>query len=190
MTIAALLLLAAAPSTDTGIAGLLAGTAGDWCGRLEYRDYKTDTWEGLPMATRIAVQPDGLTLVRTSAFDDGPKVGIVWIIGLEQFDPATGKLHYASLRRGKPVANGEQVLSSPAAPVDPLHWQVVARETVTDGPAPADARETLSRDGDRLTTLKEVAPAGSPMPTWKPRNRTALTKAPVGATWPQACFAK
>lgn len=190
MAIGALFLLAVAPAPDTGLASLLAGTAGQWCGRLEYRDYQTDQWVGLPMASAVTVQPDGLTLVRASVFDDGPKVGLVWIIGTEQLDPATGEVHYASLRRGKPVSTGVQSLSTPVAPADSTHWQVVARESETDGGTPSVARETTTRDGDRLTTLKDVAPVGPGEPAWKRRNRTTLTRAPAGAAWPQACFAK
>ncbi|MBS0255918.1 MAG: hypothetical protein JSS36_12120 [Proteobacteria bacterium] len=186
----ALLAAAATPAPGTAIAPLLAGTAGQWCGRLEYRDYQSDRWEGLPMATAITAQPDGVTMVRLSAFDDGPKVGLVWITGLEQFDPASGKLSYASARKGKAFATGSQQLD-PGALTDATHWQLIASEREIDGNAPALIRQTITRDGDRLTTLKEVADPAAATPAWKPRNRTVLMRyAGAADQWPRACFTK
>ena len=170
------------------MAAQLAGTAGQWCGRLEYRDYQSDSWEGLPMATEIRAQPDGVTLIRSSAFDDGPKVGLVWITGIEQLDPATGTLSYASARKGKRFASGTQQLA-PAAATDATHWQLTTTEREVDGTAVALIRQTITRDGDQLTTLKEVADPAAATPAWKPRNRTVLVRT-TGATtqWPRACF--
>lgn len=186
----ALALLAAAAVAPAGgdMAAQLAGTAGQWCGRLEYRDYQSDRWEGLPMATEIRTQPDGVTLIRSSAFDDGPKVGLVWITGLEQLDPATSTLSYASARKGKRFASGSQQLA-PVAASDASHWQLTASEREIDGQAPALIRQTITRDGDQLTTLKEVADPAAATPAWKPRNRTALVRY-TGAPdqWPRVCF--
>ena len=194
--LAALMLLAAAatapapPPAGAAIAPLLAGTQGQWCGRLEYRDYQSDSWEGLPMAVAITAQPDGVTLIRSAAFDDGPRVGLVWITGIEQLDLATGRRAYASVRKGKPLVSGSQQLALTGPPDDPLHWQLTASETEIDGNAPALIRETTTRDGDQLASLKEVANPAEASPAWKPRNRTRLVRYSGAANqWPRACFA-
>ncbi len=53
----ALLLAQASAPPPLTAAALLAGTAGQWCGSLEYRDYQSNKWVGLPMAVRVVAQP-------------------------------------------------------------------------------------------------------------------------------------
>lgn len=62
-------------------------------GELQYRDYQSKKWEGLPVNVKVKVQShdDGVTVVRTAAFDDGPKTGRVYITTITQLDPATGR---------------------------------------------------------------------------------------------------
>lgn len=170
-----LLLSGAAPPSQPTIASLIAGTAGRWQGELQYRDYQSNKWEGLPVKVSIVVQPDGLTMVRTAEFDDGPKVGAVWITTLSTLDPATGRESYASARKGRPFETGSAQLTLASPPRDDRHWTIVATDTRRDGDSTAKVRETTVRDGARLTTQKDVDPVGDGKDEWLPRNRTVLT---------------
>ncbi|UVO49367.1 hypothetical protein M0208_02095 [Sphingomonas sp. SUN019] len=169
------LLLSAAAASPPTIASLLAGTAGRWQGELQYRDYQSNKWEGLPVKVAIVAQPDALTTVRTAEFDDGPTTGLVWITTLSTIDPATGKESYASARKGKPFESGSAQLTLPSPPRDATHWTIVATDTRNDGNGMAKVRETTVRDGARMTTQKDVDPIGDGKDEWLPRNRTALT---------------
>ena len=70
-------LIAAGPVPDA--AALHAGLAGRWTGSLGYRDYQTDKMSEIAVKTEIRALPDGVTVLRISEFDDGPKVGAVFI---------------------------------------------------------------------------------------------------------------
>jgi len=168
---------AAPPQTppSPSIASLIAGTAGRWQGELQYRDYQSNTWQGLPVKVSIVAQPDGVTMVRTAEYDDGPRVGAVWITTLSTIDPATGKESYAAARKGKPFESGSTQLTLAAPPQDATHWTIVASDTRNDGNGLAKIRETTVRDGSRLTTQKDVDPVDDGKDEWLPRNRTALT---------------
>ncbi|MGB7656002.1 MAG: hypothetical protein WBL74_11030 [Novosphingobium sp.] len=158
------------------ISQVLAATAGNWTGKLQYRDYGTNQWEGLPVKIRIAVQPDGVTLVRSAAFDDGPKVGTVWITTISQFDPARGSESYASFRKGRELDTGTRTVAFAEPPRDQTHWTMVTLETRIDGNSPAQVRETTTRDGASMITLKEVNPLDDDKDEWLPRNRTVLVR--------------
>lgn len=176
----ALTLVAASGASATtadpiSLAALLAGTAGDWRGELQYRDYQSNTWQGLPMQVSVAVQPDHVTVIRTAAFDDGPQTGIVYITTISQLDPASGQQSYAVFRKGRAAEAGSTQLTLAAPPRGATHWSIVATETRRDGDSPAQVRETTTRDGAQLVTLKEVNPADDGKDDWLPRNRTVLT---------------
>lgn len=164
-----------AKPTKPGIAEVLAATAGRWQGELQYRDYQSNKWEGLPVKVTIAAQPDGVTVLRTAAFDDGPRVGTVWITTLSTIDPATGAQSYASARKGRTFDYGAATLTLATPPADATHWTIVATEMRNDGDGMAKVRETTIRDGSRMTTQKDVDPVGDGKDEWLPRNRTVLT---------------
>ena len=159
-------------------AALLAATAGQWQGELQYRDYQSNQWQGLPVTVAITSQPDGVTTVRTAAYDDGPKTGTVWITTLITVDPAAGQVAYATARKGRALESGMAALApSPAArdaTRDATHWSLVQTERRRDGNGMAQVRETTVRDGDSMITLKEVDPVGDGKTQWLPRNRTIL----------------
>ena len=155
---------------------LLAGTVGRWTGELQYRDYGNNTWQGLPMTVRIAAQPDGFTLVRTAAFDDGPQTGTVWITTVSQFDPASSSEAYAGFRKGREIDSGKRSLTLVGSPQDATHWAIVAIETRKDGDSLAQVRETTTRDGSTMVTVKEVNPLDDGKDEWLPRNRTMLKR--------------
>ena len=167
---------AAADAADAPLtpAALLAGTAGQWQGELQYRDYQSNEWQGLPVKVAIVSQPDGVTTVRTAAFDDGPKTGTVWITTLVKVDPAAGQIAYATARRGRALESGLAALGQPSAARDATHWTLVQTERRQDGNGLAQVRETTIRDGDSMLTLKEVDPVGDGKTAWLPRNRTVL----------------
>ncbi|WP_404368921.1 hypothetical protein AB5I39_15700 [Sphingomonas sp. MMS24-J45] len=168
--------LSAETDTGTKAAALLAGTAGRWQGELQYRDYQSNTWQGLPMTVTIAAQPDRVTTVRTAQFDDGPKTGIVTITTVNAVDPVAATLSYAAFRRSRPTDTGVEQISAAEAGADATHWKIVTMERRTDGNQVADVRETTTRDGDTLTTLKEVNPVEDGKDEWLPRNRSVLRR--------------
>lgn len=177
----ALLVLAfASPITAQGkvdqLSQVLAATAGSWTGKLQYRDYESNKWEGLPVKIRIAVQGDGVTLIRSAAFDDGPQTGIVWITTISQFDPARGREAYAIFRKGRELDSGTRTMAFAELPRDQTHWTVVTLETRKDGDSQAQVRETTTRDGASMITLKEVNPLDDGKDEWLPRNRTVLMR--------------
>jgi hypothetical protein len=60
-------------------------------------------------------------------------------------------------------------------PRDGTHWTIVTRENRIDGNSMAEVRETTTRDGAQMVTLKEVNPLDDGKDEWLPRNRTVLT---------------
>lgn len=159
---------------------LVAGTQGEWRGELQYRDYQSNRWQGLPVEIEIRTQPDVVTVVRTAKFDDGPKTGIVTITTVSLIDPVAATDSYASFRKGRPVDTGTARIDRVTPGADATHWTIVTSEKRIDGNTMAQVRETTTRDGDRLTTLKEVNPEGDSDDTWLPRNRTVLTRVVKG----------
>ena len=171
-----LLLALAAPTEAPTAATLIAGTAGQWRGELQYRDYQSNRWEGLPVEVQVVAQPDGVTTVRTARFDDGPKTGFVTITTVSLIDPKAATDAYASFRKGRAVDTGTAHIDRVAPGADATHWTIVTTERRIDGNSLAPVRETTTRDGDTLTTLKEVNPEDDGVDTWLPRNRTVLTR--------------
>ena len=166
--------LAASPAYAP--ADLLAATQGQWQGELQYRDYQSNKWEGLPVKVSIVSQPDGVTTVRTAAFDDGPKTGTVWITTLVQVDPKAGRVAYVAARKGRALDSGSAALTLVAPAKDARHWTLIETELRQDGNGMAQVRETTTRAGDRMITLKEVNPVDDGKDEWLPRNRTVLTR--------------
>ncbi|MES2755683.1 MAG: hypothetical protein V4659_13590 [Pseudomonadota bacterium] len=170
------LLLAAAPAPDpVTIQTARASLAGEWRGKLEYRDYGADRWFGLPVTVTIEAVPDGRTLIRKAAFDDGPRVGTVHITSVALFDPATSRETSASFRAGRPVEPDTATLRL-AASGDATHWTLIEERDGQDDDRPARIRETSVRDGAVLTTLKEVDFSDDGKAEWLVRNRTTLTR--------------
>ncbi|CAN5390610.1 hypothetical protein BH10PSE2_BH10PSE2_29600 [soil metagenome] len=167
--------VAAAPSAAT----LRQGVAGRWVGALGYRDYQTNELFELPVITTIVAVGDGLTLVQTSRFDDGPgKEGaakVVWITTTSLDDAAASTTTQASYRAGETVE-----LETEAVAVrtwsDATHWTLIYSHVGSDDDAPADIRITETRDGDALLSVKEVRPVGSDEAAWRFRNQTRLTR--------------
>ena len=158
------------------IAALRLATAGHWEGKLEYLDYSANRWFGIPMTVLIEDGGDGVTLIRKADFDDGPKVGTVRITSVELFDPATVEETSASFRKGRETSLETSALRLAAPPVDATHWTIIAETDSRDDDRPARLRVTTVRDGDRVTTLKEVDFLDDAAETWLQRNRSTLTR--------------
>lgn len=170
------LLAAAPPPEPVTVVSARSGLAGVWTGKLEYRDYRADRWFGIPVVTTIEAIGDGRTLVRKSVFDDGPKVGAVHITSVGLYDPAAGVEQSATFRAGKPVEPVETARLTLRNARDATHWTLVEEVVGRDDDRPARIRETSVRDGDTLTTTKEVDFSDDAGEAWLVRNRTTLTR--------------
>ncbi len=166
--------LAATPDSERA-ARLLAATAGQWKGELQYRDYQSNSWQGLPVDVAISAQPDGVTTVRTARYDDGPQTGIVTITTATMIDNAASTQAYAIFRKGRAVDAGAATISLVQSGSDPTKWTIVTLERRKDGNDVAQVRETTTRDGDMMTTLKEVDPVDDKT-EWLPRNRSVIKR--------------
>lgn len=178
--IATMLMSLAAASAQTTpapvtIAEVRAALVGNWKGKLEYRDYQADRWFGLPVSVSIEMMRDGLTLIRHADFDDGPKTGIVTITSIALFDPKTDREQSASFRKGRDSEIDTATLRlTRADSID--RWTLEELRDGTDDDRPARIRETTTRDGATMVTLKEVDFLDDAGAAWLTRNRTTLTK--------------
>lgn len=181
-----LALLAALPATlhaqgtpapaDLSIIAIQRATAGQWQGQLEYRDYQADRWFGIPMQVSIEDQGDGATIIRKADFDDGPRVGNVRITSISLFSADGSRESVATFRKGREPDLSAYALAMPVPAIDVAHWTIVATVTATDDDRPALLRETTTRDGNVMTTLKEVDFLDDAGEAWIARNRTTLTR--------------
>ena len=149
--------------------------SGAWVGALEYRDYQSGKKFELPMTTRFDVGADGATVTRVSAFDDGPKTGMVYITTVSLFDTKTSRTTYATFRKGRAV----ETLTDDAVVrdyKDAQNWVVTYTRKGTDGNSPADIRVTQSLSGTELTELKEVKPVSAPDAEYAFRNQIRLRR--------------
>jgi hypothetical protein len=158
------------------ISQLRSATAGNWTGQLEYLDYQANQWFGIPMTVAIEPQIDRVTVIRKSEFDDGPVTGMVQITTVSLVNDSNATESSAIFRKNRPMdADVWQVrLAAPAR--DLTHWTIIAETNGKDGNGQAKLRETTTRDGDSLVTLKEVNPDGDGKDEYFVRNRTRLLK--------------
>jgi hypothetical protein len=174
----ALLIAAAAvtPSPPT-VADARASLLGRWHGKLEYRDYQADKWFGLPVAVEVRDGGDGVTLIRTADYDDGPKAGNVRITTVAMLAADGAHESSATFRKGRAVELQTAALALRNAR-DPQHWTLIETITGTDADRPAVLRLTTTHDGASLVTLKEVDFTDDAETKFLPRNRTTLTLLP------------
>lgn len=158
------------------IAEARASTAGAWEGQLQYLDYSSGKWEGIPVTVTVTLEGDRNTLTRRSVFDDGPRVGNVFITGMSMLG-ADGVTEYNSGFRAGRTPWLEAATLTLAAATDASHWTIIAVREAEDDNRPARIRETTTRDGASLVTLKEVDFLDDAGEEWFSRNRTVLTQA-------------
>ncbi len=153
-----------------------ASTAGSWAGQLQYLDYSSGEWQGIPVTVTVTVEGDGNTLSRRAAFDDGPRVGLVYITSLSMLAKDGATEYTTAFRAGRTPELSAHTLTLTAA-ADAEHWTMLAVRDGTDDDRPARIRETTTRDGASLVTLKEVDFLDEPGEQWFSRNRTVLERA-------------
>ena len=165
---------AASTVAPVTIASARQSLVGQWQGKLEYRDYQADKWFGLPVKVAVRDGGDGVTLIRVSDFDDGPKTGIVRITSVSILDGARETT--ATFRKARKPDLATATLALGSASKDATHWTLVETETATDDNRPATIRLTTVRDGGKLVTLKEVDFTDDTKADWLVRNRTTLER--------------
>ena len=153
-----------------------ASTAGAWTGQLQYLDYQSGEWQGIPVTVAVTVEGDGNTLSRRAAFDDGPRVGTVYITSLAMLGKDGTTEYTTGFRAGRTPELSAHTLTLTAA-ADAQHWTMLAVRDGEDDDRPARIRETTTRDGARLVTLKEVDFLDDAGEEWFSRNRTVLEQA-------------
>ena len=172
-----MLLLTAAASQTPGIPLARSSLIGHWQGMLEYRDYQNDKWFGLPVKIEVRDAGDGVTLIRTADYDDGPKTGDVRITTVSMLAADGQHESSATFRKGKEVElETSTLLLSDSG--DATHWTLVETVEGKDDDRPATIRLTTTRNGASLVTLKEVHFADDAKLSWLSRNRTTLKAAP------------
>ena len=153
-----------------------ASTAGAWAGQLQYLDYTSGEWQGIPVTVSNELMGDGNTILRRAAFDDGPRVGTVFITSLAMLDKDGATEYSTGFRAGRTPDLSAYTLTLTAAR-DAAHWTIRAELDGTDDDRPARIRETTTRDGASLVTLKEVDFLDEPGEEWFSRNRSVLERA-------------
>lgn len=156
---------------------LEAGLVGQWSGVLVYRDYQNDRRFELPVFTRIQAVADGLTFIRVSDFDDGPKTGRVFITTVSLFDADGRRASQASFRKGRAVETWVEQ-AEVLAWQDAEHWTVRWQHEGQDNGRPAVLRTTQKRTGPLLEATREVKPSGAPDSEFRQRNQSRLTRQP------------
>ncbi|MFN3807539.1 hypothetical protein [Asticcacaulis sp.] len=153
----------------------LLSLQGEWTGALEYRDYQSDQWFGLPVSRTVTLLEDKATVLETSRYDDGPKTGIVYIYSLSAFEPDGKTLTSASFRKGKPASEDRETVSlARGATAD--NWTLYFESTATDDERPARIRVTMTYKDNAYTTLKEIDFTDDATETWVTRNRSHMKR--------------
>ena len=162
--------------TSVDVAAARASLAGKWEGSLEYLDYGANKWFGIPVKTLIEDQGDGVTMIRKSDFDDGPKVGNVRITSVELYDPAAATFTTGTFRKGRNVEVNSYKVRMEGVAKDATHWMMVEESQGKDDSRPATLRVTTTRDGDKIEAVKQVDFQDDDKVEWITRNRTKMTR--------------
>lgn len=165
----------AAQDTPPDLKAARASLAGEWRAELQYRDYQSGEWIGIPYTASIALVGDGVTLVRTSAYDDGPARGTVWITSVAMLGP-DGATEYTGTYRADRAADLGSAHLTLAGATDAAHWTILSERDGQDDSRSARIRETTVRDGDTVTSTKEVDFTDDTGAEWLVRNRTVLRR--------------
>lgn len=165
-------------ATPPTVAEARQSLVGSWRGKLEYRDYQANRWFGLPVKVEIKDGGDGVTLIRTADYDDGPATGIVRIITVSMIATDGREETSATFRKGRAVelSTANTMLEPGSTTSD--NWTMVETIVGSDDDRPATVRLTTTRTGSRLVTLKEVDFRDDAAVAWLVRNRTTLERSP------------
>lgn len=157
----------------TTLAEARASVAGNWRGELQYRDYQSDQWIGLPVAVEVAMMGDGVTMVRQASFDEGPSRATVYITNVNMLAPDGSTEYVANFRADRPAESGQFTVALVSAS-DAENWTMTSSQEGYDANRPARIRETTIREGASLVTLKEVDFLDDEGEEWLSRNRIVL----------------
>ena len=149
---------------------------GHWQGKLEYRDYKANRWFGLPVKVEVRDGGDGVTLIRTADYDDGPTTGNVRITTVSLLAANGTDETGATFRKGRAVELETVKLSLDGASASNTNWKMIETSSGNDDDRPATLRLTTIRTGNKLVTLKEVNFSDDQKTEWLVRNRTTLER--------------
>ena len=150
--IALLLFLPSLVLADEHAASVLEASTGAWEGELYYLDYQSGQRFGIPMRVEAELTPDGATLIRRLTFTDPGN--LVHAVNLSTTDPDTGELVEAYFREGRGEMNRYEIVSTDFS--DGANWELVYEQDGIDGDRPARIRHTIARDGNSMTSSKEV----------------------------------
>ena len=152
-TVLALLILAPAwAQADETVLSILASSTGSWEGELYYLDYQSGQRFGIPMRIDAETTPDGKTLVRRLTYTDPGN--LVYAVSLATVDRDTGELVEAFFRDGSAELLRYSITATDYSAAD--RWRFVYEQDGTDDDRPARIRHTMQRDGDVITSSKEV----------------------------------
>ena len=165
-------------STAFTVADARISTAGKWEGELQYLDYQSNDWQGIPMQKHVEAIGDGVTIIERATFDDGPKVGNVYISSISILAKDGVTETGSSFRAGRTPVMGtvslRLVAPEDGGAIDANHWTLLSETDGTDDERPARIRNIISMKGDVMTSLKEVDFTDDDNDVWLSRNRTIL----------------
>lgn len=173
--VAGLAALAAPAAAQQGLPPareFLASLAGRWEGALQYRDYQNNKLYEIPVKTTVSVTPDRGTVIQLSDFTDPGRQ--VYVVSTAITDDR-GTREIATFRAGRGMSTSKQSVRVQRAE-GPEDWTIIVEETGEDDNKPANIRETWTRKGAELTTLKEVDFLADPAVRWEYRNGTRATR--------------
>ncbi|MEM8826221.1 MAG: hypothetical protein AAGD40_04770 [Pseudomonadota bacterium] len=147
-----LALTAPASAQNMTPAKALASLSGEWVGALQYRDYQSDTLEEIPLASDFQPAGDGQSVYQLTRYTD-PGFD-VFIATLHSVTDES--LTSAISRKGRPFELLNQTVTMAKAGAEDHDWVMVTERIGLDDDRSARIRETWTRSGDTLRTVKEV----------------------------------
>lgn len=150
--IALLLIVPSLVHADEYAASIFEASAGAWEGELYYLDYQSGQRFGIPMRIDAELTPDGVTLIRRLTFTDPGN--LVHAVNLSTVDRDTGELVEAYFREGRGEMMRYEIVRTDFS--NQANWELVYEHDGTDDGRAARIRHTISRDGDNMTSRKEV----------------------------------
>ena len=139
---------------------LTAAFAGEWTGKLEYRDYQTNGRVALPTLLSASASTDGRELTLNYTYDDGPGKTVHEIEIFTLF-PRTGT---ATLMSGANHAIESFTVSGLDDFARNGLGTLILTGKGTENDKPVEARITVAVSLDTFTWVKETRAAGSPNP--------------------------
>lgn len=116
------------------------------------------------------------TVTRLSAFDDGPKTGMVFITTVSLFDATGTRSTLSTFRKGRAVDTWTETVAVKSL-TDLQHGATYSR-TGRAGDKLADIRLSVTRKGDELLGVKEAKESNAPDSSFANRTQTRLKKKP------------